>query len=325
MMSHEERIQAVAGLGFTERQAGFLATVLLHAGVCVGRQYCAYARIVRGQKVHDFFNALVARRYAASYRCGHNKARIYHLHHRALYRAVGEPHTRLRKSSILPRAIERLMVLDHVLGSPEVAWLGSEREKVAHFMLNSALRQNELPSLVFGSGNETTTRYFPDRLPIGRAPNGRYLFVYLVTEPVPIDFRAFLCRHAELLRGLREWTVRLLLPRHLVKARVQYEAAAIDELASPLRPAAIEELRWFFEQREGTRVGDPKRYRRAEAAFGSARFRALFRAWRQRGDRVLEELASAVLADTLERGDGRLESQVLARQYFHLTPLVGSS
>jgi hypothetical protein len=324
-MSHEERIQAVAGLGFTGRQAGFLAMVLLHAGVCIGRQYCAYARIARGQKMRDFFNDLISRRYATRYRCGHNKARIYHLHHRALYRAVGEPDTRLRKSSILPRAIERLMVLDHVLGSPEVGWLGSEREKVAHFMLNTALRQHELPSLAFGRGNETTTRYFPERLPIGRAPNGRYIFVYLVADPVPVDFRAFLRRHAELLRGLREWTIRLLLPRHLVNARVLYEAAAIEELASPVRPAAIEELRWYLQQREGTTVTDSRRYRRLEAAFGSARFRVLYRAWRDCGDRVLDELASAVLADALDRGDGRIESQVLARQYFHLTPLVGSS
>ena len=33
-----ERIRAVAEKGFTERQAGFLVTVMLHSGVCVGRQ-----------------------------------------------------------------------------------------------------------------------------------------------------------------------------------------------------------------------------------------------------------------------------------------------
>jgi hypothetical protein len=325
MMSHEERIHAIAGLGFTERQAGFLVTVLVHAGVCVGRQYCTYARIVRGQIVHDFFNLLVARRYATRYTCGHNKARIYHLHHRALYRAVGEPHTRLRKSSSLPRAIERLMILDHVLASPESLWLASEREKVAHFMLNTALRQHELPSLTFGTGESKTVRHFPDRLPIGRGPDGRYIFVYLVTDPMPVDFRTFLGRHAELLRGLRTWTVRLLFPRHLFKARLRYEGAAVEELASPIRPAAIDQLRWYFQQGDATAVTDARRYRRADSAFGSARFRALHRAWKLRGDGVLEELASAVLADALERGDGRIESQALTRQYFHLTPLVGTS
>ena len=37
------------------------------AGVCLARQYCAYAGIVRGQKTHDFFGRLVARRLATPY------------------------------------------------------------------------------------------------------------------------------------------------------------------------------------------------------------------------------------------------------------------
>ena len=42
-MTDAERIDAVAKLGFTPRQAGFLVTVVLHAGVCLSRQYCAYS------------------------------------------------------------------------------------------------------------------------------------------------------------------------------------------------------------------------------------------------------------------------------------------
>ena len=66
-MTTAERVRAVAEKGFTDRQAGFLVTVMLHSGVCIGRQYCVYARIVRGQKVYDFFASLVARRFATSY------------------------------------------------------------------------------------------------------------------------------------------------------------------------------------------------------------------------------------------------------------------
>jgi hypothetical protein len=43
-----ERTQAVAAFGFTERQARFLVTVMLHSGVFVERQYCAFAGIVHG-------------------------------------------------------------------------------------------------------------------------------------------------------------------------------------------------------------------------------------------------------------------------------------
>ena len=48
--------------GFTERQARFLATVMLHSGVFVGRQYAAFAGITHGQKVHDFIDKLLIRK-----------------------------------------------------------------------------------------------------------------------------------------------------------------------------------------------------------------------------------------------------------------------
>ena len=44
------RADAVAGFGFTERQARFLVTVLLHAGVFVERQDRAFAGISTGRK-----------------------------------------------------------------------------------------------------------------------------------------------------------------------------------------------------------------------------------------------------------------------------------
>ena len=50
--------------GYTERQARFLATVMLHGGVCVERRYCKFAGIAHGQKTHDFFERLVNRRHA---------------------------------------------------------------------------------------------------------------------------------------------------------------------------------------------------------------------------------------------------------------------
>jgi hypothetical protein len=59
-----------------------------------------------------------------------------------------------------------------------------------------------LPALSFRAENDEgeTARYFPDKLPIGVDRDG-YTFLYLVTRDVPVDFRAFLERHAELLRS----------------------------------------------------------------------------------------------------------------------------
>src|SRR3954466_8951797 len=105
-MTHGERVSAVAALGFTERQAAFLVLVMLHSGVCVGRQYCTFAGIVRGQKMADFFQKLTAKRDGAPYPGGRNKAPVYHVHNDKLYDAIGRRDGRFRKRSALARPIE---------------------------------------------------------------------------------------------------------------------------------------------------------------------------------------------------------------------------
>jgi hypothetical protein len=63
-----------------------------------------------------------------------------------------------------------------------------------------------------------TTRYFPDNLPIGWLQmTPTYTFLNVVTRPVPVDFRGFLERQAELLGALRTCTIRLVVPRHLTR------------------------------------------------------------------------------------------------------------
>ena len=246
-MTETERVLAVAELGkFTERQAGFLVRVMLHSGVCVGRQYCTYARIVRGQKMVDFFQKLVGKRYATPYSCGHNKATLYHVHHVDLYETIGQKHARFRKRMALGRAVERLIILDHVIGHVEATWLGAEDDKVSHFLGSTPLGRDQLPRVVFGTNGDMTTRFFPDKLPIGMSPDKRsYVLLYLVVDPATRDFRTFLRRHAELLRALPKWTVRLLVPVGLEECVEDYRRAFREELATPLHAQVADELRWF--------------------------------------------------------------------------------
>jgi hypothetical protein len=83
--------------------------------------------------------------------CGHNKARVYHVHNVKLYDAIGQRDARFRKRSTLARAIERLMILDHIIAHRDLTWLGAEQDKVAHFLTTTSLRQEELPRLAFGN------------------------------------------------------------------------------------------------------------------------------------------------------------------------------
>lgn len=325
-MTFAERRAAVAELGFTERQAGFLVHVLLHAGVCLARQYCTYAGIVRGQKVQDFFQALVDRRYATPHPCARHTAWLYHLHHVRLYEAIGERDSRLRKPAVLAHAVERLMILDHVLAEPTLTWLATERDKVAYFLLTTPLRHNELPRRQFGRGAHQTSRYFPERLPIGISPDQRHhLFLYLVTDPTAWDFRAFLNRHAELFRALPAWTVRLLAPRGMTNALQACRSAFAEEFARPLPPRMRDDLLWYYRARTGAEPPDAARLSWARRTFGAPRYRALFRIWQELGDRVVDATVSTALPEALEHGSGRLECCELTHDYLHLGHLVGTA
>ena len=99
-------------LGFTERQARFLALVLEHSGVCVPRQYRASSGIAHGRHVHAFFAKLIVGGFATTDLAAPAHAgRIYHVQYKPWYRAVGEAGHRHRKPMSVGRAVGCLLLL----------------------------------------------------------------------------------------------------------------------------------------------------------------------------------------------------------------------
>jgi hypothetical protein len=327
----QERTEAVSAFGFTERQARFLVEVLIHSGVFVERQYCAFAGITHGQKTTDFLRRLVERGYARPIQVGAlHRGRLFHIHHKPLYAAIGQADNRHRKAMPLGRMVERVMVLDAVLADRTFAWLGTEFDKRSYFMrvLQGRVELRDFPRLTFGRGMTSRHRYFPDKLPIGvERFREKHVFLYLITSPVPIDFRLFLLRHAELLRPLIQWTIRVLVPQSFARAVRVFGHAAREELATPITPAVAEELQWFFAERrrrqEGASEPVDERFRSATTAYRAPHFRALFRMWEQRGNSAIWDAQSVTLRDALQRGTGRVEFVRLTHQYCHLSSLVG--
>lgn len=329
-MNINDAVQAIASKGFTERQARFLVLVMRHSGVCVMRQYAAFAGLVFGQKTRHFFDKLVTRDYASTYNCSHNRARIFHVHHRALYEAIGEPDSRLRRPPAVPRALERLMLLDAVLVNPEVVWLSTPEEKAAHLTTLTGVSREELPHVVVATaaaGAEPQARFFPDRLPVGIHPEGRVVLVYLVSDPLHEDLRGFLQRHAAMLSRVPTWTVRIVLPPHLGRSADHWRQVAWNQLATPLREPVLGELRWYFERLRDVRSeflahAADARFERARRAFQPARFHVMYRAWLQDGEAVLTVAASAATSNALTSGAAKIETLVLSHAYSHLSPLV---
>src|ERR1700732_3599510 len=110
MMTAGDRVKAVANFGFTERQARFLVLVMRHAGICVPRQYAESAGTAYGRRANALFDSLVERGYATICGCRHNRARLYHVRHHALYHAIGEPHSRYRRPVPAASVSERMML-----------------------------------------------------------------------------------------------------------------------------------------------------------------------------------------------------------------------
>jgi hypothetical protein len=321
-------------VGFTERQARFLVHVLVFSGVFLERQYRVFTGLVHGQKTHDFLTRLVGDGYASAITPGAlHRGRFYHLHYKPLYEAIGEPNNRHRRPASLGRVVERLMLLDAVLTDPRYGWLGTEKDKRTYFReaLEHDLPDHWYPHLTFGSGGEQTTRFFPDKLPIGVPLRGErgHVFLYLATREIPMEFRLFLLRHADLLKTLDHWTIRVLVPRRLRRAATLYRYAVRDTFLMPLEPREVRELDWYFRLRRGESVcpsADPDLSPLVAAGtYGAARFQALRRAWQQRGHEALEAMQLPRLREHLQRGWGRVEFVQLPHQYLQLTPLVGTS
>lgn len=324
----EERVKAVAGFGFTERQCQFLVAVMVHAGCFLERQYCAFTGTVRGQNSRDFVGRLVSRGFARAIEPGPvRRGRLYHVHHRPMYEAIGQADNRNRRLMTVGRMVERVMILDAVLGDRHCWWLSPEADKRRFFALmrDNYLRPEEYPHIAFGTGRQRVIRCFPDKLPIGveKGNTDHLVVLYLVSRRVPINFRQFLIRHAGLLRFVRTWTLPLLVPRRFSKAVSLYKAAVREELWSPMNPSVTQLLEPYFRecQSTGAHVGDPADpyIRREFKKQGSAKIQALYRAWRRHGDRVIWDAHSPTLADDHARGCSTVEVEFLNRQYLQLS------
>jgi hypothetical protein len=289
-----------------------------------------FAGIRAGQPMRDFFDKLVTRRYASTYPFGPNGAPLFHVHHKALYRAIGEPDSRYRRRGSVARAVERLIVLDAVLATGSyVTWLATEHEKVAHCVHQRQVDVGDLPAITFRGEAGQTTRYFADKLPLGVGSRGDDLvLLYVAADASGRTFRAFLERHERLLLRMRTWRVIVAIPRGLQDAESIHQQVFTEFCAAPLRPAVLDEFRWFCAarrtlERSAQSPGiDMVRYARARRAFGAPRFFSAYRDWLQRGEPALLRLMSPALHDARQRGMAAVETLAIPHLYGEAGALV---
>jgi hypothetical protein len=333
-MTFEDRVRGVQALGFTARQARFLATVALHSGYCLRRQYVAFAGVRYGQNVRDFLDSLVERQVAERFSLRADRGYVYHLHARTIYRALRQEDNRNRRDASAALMARKIMLLDYVLAHGDVDWLAAEEDKVELFECFGVPR-GDFPQRVYAAaqpGVESTTRYFPHKLPVCLAGDPPVVhFVYLAAEDSGRSLEPFLQDHAALLRRLPAWTVVALAPRTSA-AFVDCERVFARFVEQPTARLAgkSDDLRWFLGTRQivdrgelaRLSVADINRFRTLREQFSASTFEALYKDWLVRGDQVFAMTDSTTSRPTVS-GVGRLVTEVLPFDYSQFGALPG--
>jgi hypothetical protein len=226
-LNREDRVNAIAQIRYTERQARFLELVLRHGGVCVPRQYATVAGIANGgEKCTALFEKLVSRHHAVASDCRHNRARVYHVRYQRLYAAIGEPDSRYRRPLTPRQAVERVMLLDAVIATPGLEWLTNESEKRDYLATLTSAGQAHRPDAAAATPSPAPRNRFAGRFPIGVESGGRLVLLYVATVPWPDEFRMFVDAYAAFLRTSHEWTLRVAFPSPIDRAYETYAGSS---------------------------------------------------------------------------------------------------
>lgn len=223
------------------------------------------------------------------------------------------------------------MVLDAIVEDPDMVWLGTTEDKTAHLTALTSITPDELPHVTSGIGERRTVRHFPDRLPIGIHLAGRGVLVYVVLDPTLNDFRLFLERHAAVLRALRAWTVRVVIPMQFQGFQdiaQKVKQAFFTQFAVPaFSSQKIETIRQRFKDVRTLHYpfdfGPTDHYVEDRDHLAAPRYHVLFKVWKAEGDAALAGLASSAIHAAVESGAGQIEAFELGHRYGHISPLAG--
>ena len=122
-------------LGWTGRDAEWIALVCLHSGVFTRAQFCQYFDTTNRVRAQRFVKALIDRKQAVEieWPIMNGGAKTCRISSKAIYRALGVENIRHRRQASNLVVMRRLLSLDFVLEHPGMNWLPAEPEKVEFF------------------------------------------------------------------------------------------------------------------------------------------------------------------------------------------------
>ena len=174
------RETALEPLGWTGREAEWIALVCLHSGVFTRPQFCHYFD-TESKRAHRFVKALVARRAAveSDHLMFNGGARLCRISSKPIYRALGVENIRHRRKAQAGVVMRRLLSLDFVLEHPGMNWLPAEPEKV-EFFEGLDLSRRLIPRRIYYGAVGAQKRYFALKLPLAA---GAETVTFVYTDP----------------------------------------------------------------------------------------------------------------------------------------------
>ena len=167
MIEHlKGRERALAALGWTGREAEWIALVCLHSGVFTRAQFCHYFEARRNAALR-IVRTLVERRAAveSDHVTFNGGGRTCRISGKAIYRALGVENIRHRRKANRSVVMRRLLSLDFVLEHSGLNWLPTEGEKV-EFIEGLGVHSNLIPRRIYYGAVRAQKRYFALKLPV---------------------------------------------------------------------------------------------------------------------------------------------------------------
>ena len=164
------RERELEALGWTGRDAEWIALVCLHSGVFTRAQFSHYFH-ADSKRAHRFVKSLVDRRTAhdGEWPILNGGAKTCRISSKAVYRALGVENIRHRRKASNPVVMRRLLSLDFVLEHPGMNWLPAEAEKV-EFFEKLGLPLHLIPRRIYYGVVGNQKRYFALKLPLAVDP-----------------------------------------------------------------------------------------------------------------------------------------------------------
>ena len=201
------QLAALAALGWTGRDAEWIALVCLQSGVFTRSQYGAYFKTGADRKpAGRFVRALLEKKLAvedarAIFPGG---ARAVHITQKSIYRALGIPDVRHRRGQEATTQVlmRRLLALDYVIERPTLGWLPTEAEKVQRFEA-LGIDRGVLPYRTYGEDAKAHKRFVALKCPVAVDEN---MATFTYVDPgltTDSELRAWGVAHAPLWAALR--------------------------------------------------------------------------------------------------------------------------